>query len=1810
MSEFTLDELYGDAPARPPGKWQIDPAVQAERDVEAARILQQELADPRLQEPEVRAATERTLERVAPKEKPAKPVELNLEDLYAPEKPQSAGAGRGFINPPLPKDKTAVDYTKQGLRELATLGDMVISLPWGLASAAGGLGMYAEMQALGLNKRGAAEASREFGDEIAGAAPQPFAAVVRALTQKKGEEITPGLIENAMGKLMGWIEKGAVIVDKKTGGALTKDEVLMEANLLMNAIGAKAVIGVGKKLGKGGSPEAPPRVEPTMEPQTPPPASRAKADIEATTGITDVAARAKAQKQRRADARKAFDDDAAYADYLRNLVDEDIRMAQNAATRGERMKAAPGVTTPRTGSTDPIILKDGAVVDNSIVGQRTLDTALDKVAKGKMFDLTAEERIQLRGHGVRGGAKPELLAIIAGGAGALALSKAYPDKEVGENLLAAGLGLGSLGIGPSKTPLGGETFGTLLGKGQHTLRVLEQMNENHTSVPLKRIQEELRRPEVTKAEKDLWEAALAEITPDVVNGQPQVSAATLVQALREQAGEFVLSPRPVNDYADYGLQKIGRDSELVDNPFSMETHPQTIINDNIDRLSDPIWAERAAAPEGTEFNDFPYTPDQARREIETIQREIQEAREALKHWNPVVKPETIIWRTPRQTKAAESAQKHFNDNNYFAHSRHFVENGVTHVVEMQSDLVQGTKRPQDLPLEDRMRVSALEQQIQALTEELDGLYELPPTPEISRRRSEILDQRYELAEERKALLANGSTPELAPIAPMWKDWHKRIAREELALAARKGQEAVRFATADTVAKVEGWPLVTRQTDIPSLRTNLEAIRYDELMVSDDLSKLSDAIEAKDMEAIGRQLYAEPTLENARARQAQLEENLRMIRAKQVELQADLDRALKKRELREMEISANVYGPDTKTLDGNETYAQAIERLKKELGPDPAPAFHPQHQGIYDRYKKDVEKFLKQLGGKEVTDAKGHTWIEVATGMDDKSQIWVHNPGPDELNYYRGRKAAEEAFEKEGGGPPPTRIDPTEIRRTAEILQDIREAEKHIIEVREQISKIDAKEDSRFGGSLRREGLEEIMEREVASLVHLRRELRSTREIERLMPTGKPTRAQMFGRVEQNLLTLLATVGLGGALGYSLSEDGSLKGAIFGALLSGVFGTTGGRAALKKAIAAPDYALGVVSTRLGNLHPSLKRRLRDHELAVFKNLEKSNNTILPFLTQVGKLGKKAREEVSLAVYNRRPGDLAKHPKVKAVFPAVQKLLGELETELKSLGRFGEGLVDYFPRVVDDLEGLKTFLGKDYAAGIDLALTQAEARMIKKQGRGLTDVEKSLVVNRYLASPNTHSHPPGFAKPRSIPEVTKPMLRFYEPVDISLLRYTSGAINDIAKAKFFGKDLVTKKKNGRLYTDLDNSIGNLTSRLLSEGVIDQGQAAKLRSMLKARFEGGEKGMESTLAATRNLTNMALLGNVTAAATQIGDSLMVIYHFGIVPTVVAVAQKLIGKSKVTPKDLGLINHVAEELAEKGLTGKLLRKTLVLSGFRAIDMFAKGITLNAAMAEGRIAVRSPRGEAAFRARYGKAYGADLDQLIKDLKSGQRTPLTDSYAFSRLSDVQPVSKAEMPEAYLAHPNGRILYQLKTYLIKQTDVVRREAYQEIASGEPKRIARGVKNLLALGVTYALANIPGDLLKDIISGRPVELPDELDLLENVMQTFGVNRYTQDRLMKGKVVETAQQIVTPPVKVIQDIATGQERAASYAPILGRPIYDRALGGNEKREIAENRAKFGPGKPLSPEAKEYLRLKRKKEREDRHQKMLEAYRKANGL
>lgn len=686
-----------------------------------------------------------------------------------------------------------------------------------------------------------------------------------------------------------------------------------------------------------------------------------------------------------------------------------------------------------------------------------------------------------------------------------------------------------------------------------------------------------------------------------------------------------------------------------------------------------------------------------------------------------------------------------------------------------------------------------------------------------------------------------------------------------------------------------------------------------------------------------------------------------------------------------------------------------------------------------------------------------------------------------------------------------------------------------------------------------------------------------------------------GSVDPELLAKAGLVTAGGALGAYLNDDNKLVGALTGAA-AGLIGPR-----LFSADKGLDYALGILSTRLGNIDPSLRKAVRDFDMHEMTNVSENIKTAQPFLRSVDALPKEERATVERALLNNNPRSLEpyfqRNPEMRKDYEAVRGMLDGFKDKLQALNRFGEGLTDYFPRLVKDVDGLLEALDVPTRKGLHALLLKEEAGMVKKEQRSLTDVERSIIIDNYLKSTDRTSSRPGFARNRGVEEITPELQKFYETPRDSLMRYIGAATFDIEMAKFFGQDLKNVKRGGRAFTDVDSSIGAVVDRQIREGRMSADQANLLRQLLKARFVEGEQAPHPGMQHWRNLNNITLLGQFGSAATQLGDSMATIYHHGLQPTLAAVKNKLTGDAHITPEEFGLANHISEELTSANLSGKALNKLFKISGFSLIDQFAKGLNLEAGFVKNRQLAQTPEGRIKLAQKWEKAYGEEFPQLVEDFKNGRNTELTRSLQWAELADAQPISKSEMPQAYLQNPNGRILYQMKTYMLKQLDVARRDGYQKIREGwenkDPKVAAEGMKNLVAMATMLSLAQVPGDAVKDWLSGRPFDFA-KVDYVENFLKNFGINRYSMEKLDKGKWAEVGLDAITPPVKHYQDLTT--EKGVKYVPLVGRMIYDREMGGNEDRLIQEAKRAKMKKREEREEANPWLKEERLRKTEER--------------
>lgn len=260
---------------------------------------------------------------------------------------------------------------------------------------------------------------------------------------------------------------------------------------------------------------------------------------------------------------------------------------------------------------------------------------------------------------------------------------------------------------------------------------------------------------------------------------------------------------------------------------------------------------------------------------------------------------TTVWQFPEYMRV--SMVNHFDNSRYYGHTRSFHENGIEHVMEIQSDLKQGMRTP--LTPEAR---TAIETEIAGLDSGSQRWRDLS----------------HQLLKDKVAAAIQGkeSTAEsrgYQSLVPALKNAENRLIRETLGQAAARGESKVRFATADTVNSVEGWEG-----------------SYAEKAYWQEIIKNSDR---------------HPVL--AEELKAKLDANAWRV---------DNPESTWQRVLRE----AEKYG-NTKDIRD----AQALIQRARA------------HDALYERYDKDIAKYLKELGGKVVSDSEGNTWWEVPTGID-------------------------------------------------------------------------------------------------------------------------------------------------------------------------------------------------------------------------------------------------------------------------------------------------------------------------------------------------------------------------------------------------------------------------------------------------------------------------------------------------------------------------------------------------------------------------------------------------------------------------------------------------------------------------------------------------------------------------------------------------------------------------------------------------------------------------------------------------------------
>lgn len=610
------------------------------------------------------------------------------------------------------------------------------------------------------------------------------------------------------------------------------------------------------------------------------------------------------------------------------------------------------------------------------------------------------------------------------------------------------------------------------------------------------------------------------------------------------------------------------------------------------------------------------------------------------------------------------------------------------------------------------------------------------------------------------------------------------------------------------------------------------------------------------------------------------------------------------------------------------------------------------------------------------------------------------------------------------------------------------------------------------------------------------------------------------------------------------------------------------------------ALTPISTRLGKIHQGIKHSVRRFLFDTGLHTHEDKMKVKPFLTKVSDTFSEADYKIfDLALKNRdhvKADFLIDKYGIQQEWAAVREVLDSLYLAAQDVGLDLQYLEEYFPRKVRrNMAGL-------YMAAMRRQSNWSEIELAMKEAdpNGLfTREDQADFVNNFLrgfVSSRINLSKPSFTKERTVDYVTPEFNAFYQDSMPTLIEYIGAMRHGIEVRKLFGKS----------ETETENNIGEYVSKLVEQGLVEHKEEEELKALLKGVVDA--RGTRGWINWAKNATYIYTMGSPISAITQIKDLAFSLYKNGFYRTGVSLAKSVTGNQILSKEDLG-IDNVLQEYEDETRAAEMVRKVFKLVGISTLDNIGKETYIGASYE--RLKARAAANDAQFKDFLNLVFEDKADQVKADLLAGNMTEDVKYILFSELSDIQPISISEMPLYYANGGNWRLMYMLKSYTVRQLDIFRREAIDDIFTKDPARVAKGFKNLLHLAICLLLVGVPTDALKDFLLGRDIDLNDLA--INNILNVMGFSKYTifktKTEGIQGAVISTVvPPILSAPTDLVKDvnaIVVGKvdgrngkttrkpvkdAETLGHVPVIGKFYYWWFGGGAAKTAKKEKKGK----------------------------------------
>tara|TARA_Y100000361_G_scaffold23191_3_gene18323 strand:+ start:7017 stop:14294 length:7278 start_codon:yes stop_codon:yes gene_type:complete len=609
----------------------------------------------------------------------------------------------------------------------------------------------------------------------------------------------------------------------------------------------------------------------------------------------------------------------------------------------------------------------------------------------------------------------------------------------------------------------------------------------------------------------------------------------------------------------------------------------------------------------------------------------------------------------------------------------------------------------------------------------------------------------------------------------------------------------------------------------------------------------------------------------------------------------------------------------------------------------------------------------------------------------------------------------------------------------------------------------------------------------------------------------------------------------------------------------------------------------ISTLLKRIDPKIYSFLLKHQYSVAIRTNQAKEDIILLDKMIKRMSKKDQVAFKLAMLNSDGTtlrDLAqkydKNEDFTKALSNVRQVLDELRDQLIEVGEEVGFIEEYYPRKVTDYDGLITELYGD--SEVKALIEKQIAEKEKNEERKLSDSEKADLINKLIRGYSYIKSRPSFIKTRKLDTITPKIAEFYEDPIIQLNNHMERVVERIENKKFLGASETS-----------DESLGDFIQKIIDSGIsLTDAQQKDLMRIFGAYFNF--EPTNSTLGAIKTGTYGILLGRFTNTITQMQDMVYGIYEnkWNQIRTIKNLVNyfkgKIVETERVKRADVGadMIGQEFKIETKSGFEKFMNGSTNIIltgSGFKLMDGLGKSVLINSAIQKYKTKAKknrlSKKDKDYLKTLFGNSYDQVIEELKEDTSPSEYTENELFIGYATLLKYQPIGRTEVPLKYLESKGGRILYMLRTFSIKQLNVLRDESMDILTGKQVGNEKMALFNLFYLVGLMTMAGAGGDEIKDWIKGKSSSIWDNVQ--DNLLKIILINKYWTSKVQreaayKGYIKSTFDNvknllISVPPIDVTIDFIQGvtefifkeendkkKSKLTRYIPWIGDVVYSR--------------------------------------------------------